>query len=162
MTNVIYVKPDKLVTFREDLLKTPIMLENIFSENRNMINKTIRQIDMTADMLNRKKTEARIALESAQADLEAAIAANDEGERKINLGPYISRVTRARERLEKLTDAYDDLMKVRDGYHDSADQYMRDENKYFQDYNTMIKKGGSILGKYTELVRRSTSVIPEG
>jgi len=162
MTNVIYVNHDKLMRFNEDLLRTPTMLENIFNENSETLSNTIRRIDMTADMLNRKKASVQMVLERAIADLELAKMANARNRKKISLEPYMDRIREANWRLKTITNACYEITKIKDGFQESAEQYFRSEERCFQDYNFMVKKGSAILEKYAELVRRSASVIPEG
>jgi len=148
--------------FNEDLLRTPTILENIFNENSETISNTIRRIDMTADMLNIKKAYAQMALEEAMAYLELAEKANAENEESIDLELHMYKVREANERLETITHACYEVIKLRDDFQESTEQYFKSEETCFQDYNFMLKKGRSILEKYAELVHRSANVIPEG
>jgi len=137
------------------------MLENIFNKNRETISNTTRRIDMTTDMLNKKKASAQMALEEAIADLEFAEWGNDENGEDIDLEPYMYRIREADKRLHTITIACYEIIKIRDGFEENVEQYSKNEERRFQDYKFMMKKGNSILDKYVELVRRSASVIPE-
>ena len=158
---MVNAQPDKLLTFNEKMLKTPVMLEGIFLENKEMIANTLHYINAVREMLNKKKREAQIRLDHAEASLLAAIATNAKSEEKVNLAPYRERVREAKHRLEEITIACDKARAAMNDYSKYTEQYFRDEKKHFEEYFPILKMGSERIARYAELVNRSTMVIPE-
>jgi len=162
MSSGIYVQPDKLDSYKEEISKTPAMLENIFNENNELINRMNYRIDRTIDMLERKRMSAQIHLENARKELAAARASNATSEEKEDLDYYYIQIDRAEAELQKLVNACNEIRVIKNEYQDNSDQYKRDEQRYYSEYKDLLSKGITVIEKYTELVRRSTSVIPVG
>ena len=153
MANPVHVQPDKLDTFIKEIQKTPVMLENVFAENRDMITKTMHNIGMISDMLAKKRAAAQDELEQAEAMLAKA-----EGDTAF----YSELVWKARDRLSEISTACDRGRKAGDDYSIGVERYKRDERKYFEEYISLLKKGNARLARYAELVRLSGTAITEG
>jgi chromosome segregation ATPase len=161
MAGAVNVQPDKLDIFNAELSRTPVLLENVFTANREMISVTNARIDMTLDTLERKRAKADADLARAKAELNAARSANALSRDKLDLRGYEDRVKEAGEHLNEITGAYRTMGIIKNEYRDKIDRYKQEAERYLEDYDSLLGKGRVILEKYTELVRRSTGVIPE-
>ena len=161
MASAVHVQPDKLLTFNEKMLNTPVMLEGIFLENKEMIANTLHYIGAVCELLYKKRTAAQIELNHAEESLSAAIANNAENEEKVNIAPYRERVKEAKHRLEEMINACDKAKVAMDNYSNYSEQYFRDEKKHFEEYFPVLKMGSERIARYAELIHRSTMVIPE-
>ena len=161
MSTAINAQPDKLQIFNEELLKTPRMLENIFGENREIINRTNQRIDMAIESLHVKRNTAKNEHEMAQSALASAQSVQTSLAGAVNLAPLIERERKARERLMILEQACSEARNIKEDYNGLTAQYSQEEQNYFQDYNNFVKRTSSALEKYTELIRQSSRDIAE-
>ncbi|MCL2720825.1 MAG: hypothetical protein FWD47_05750 [Treponema sp.] len=163
MSAAVKADPDKLDIFKEAISRTPGMLENIFSENRELITKTNHRIDRTIDSLNRKRSAAENELRQAEAALASAQVANAAnaflGTPPIPLEPYYARINAAQARINTLNQAINEIRRLKDDYRSNTEQYTREEQIQSQNYNELLNKGCSIVEQYSMLVRESIGVI---
>jgi hypothetical protein len=164
MDNAIHADPDKLDALSDELSKTPVMLENVFRENADMIARTKDRTGRTLDMLARNAAVARDQLAQAQAALQQAqfAAALDDEYGTVDLSFYMQRVYDAQSRVGLVEGASRSLKKLEAEYEAAAELYRRKEAECWEDYSNLLAKGRAITAKYSALVRASSSAISGG
>jgi hypothetical protein len=166
MDNAIYADPDKLDALSDELSKTQVMLENVFRENAEMIERTKHRLGRTLDTLARNLAVARDQLAQAEAALQQAqVDALDDEYDMVDLSFYMRMVYDAQSRVSLMEGASQSIKKLEAEYEAAAEHYKREEAECFQDYSNLLTKGESIVDKYSALVRASASAIsgePDG
>lgn len=157
MDEGINADPDKLDMLSDELSKTPVLLENVFRENAEMIVKTQERLHRTLDIRERALSAADMQLGQAEADLQYAYS-----DEYADISFYMSLVANAQARVNAMEYALQAVKRLNDEYQYSVECYKREEETSFQDYMSFFNKGKAILEKYAALVRASASAISEG
>jgi hypothetical protein len=163
MDSAIHADPDKLDALSDELSKTPVMLENVFRENVEMIERTKHRLGRTLDTLARNLAVAHAQLAQAQAALQRTQfdALYDEYG-AVDLSFYMQMVYDAQSRVSLIEGAFQSVKKLNDEYEAAVEHYKREEGACREDYNNLLAKGRAIAGKYAALVRASASSISGG
>jgi len=161
MSYGICVNPNKLESFMHNISQTPMMINNVSSENNKLIDSTHLKIDNTIDMLEKKIIIVKEKIEYLKNELRFALI-NDDNEKDDNIDELRYQIKIAEEKYNVLSNAFNETKKIKIDYLNSSEQYRQEFNNFFQSYNSLLNRGCTAVENYLLLVRDSVDTLSAG